>query len=111
MVPPGSDRVEFVDLNFSQFTLFLNDCCFTVFNLFSYLCFAYRFLLQFVVGSGLDQGVATLHVVETNPFKHLTHLSLKFLPGSDTEVKKYLANCLKNLQVSFFNNFFSSKKF
>jgi len=57
-----------------------------------------KFLLQLIVGSGLDQGVATLHVVETNPFKHLTHLSLKFLPGSDTEVKKYLANCLKNLQ-------------
>lgn len=57
-----------------------------------------KFLLQFVVGSGLDQGVATLHVVETNPFKHLTHLSLKLLPGSDSEVKKYLANCLKNLQ-------------
>lgn len=63
------------------------------------LRFVPRFLLQFVVGSGLDQGVATLHVVETNPFKHLTHLSLKFLPGSDAEVKKYLANCLKNLQV------------
>ena len=61
--------------------------------------FAPRFLLQFVVGSGLDQGVATLHVVETNPFKHLTHLSLKFLPGSDAEVKKYLASCLKHLQV------------
>ena len=64
-----------------------------------YFCFLPRFLLQLVVGSGLDQGVATLHVVETNPFKHLTHLSLKFLPGSDTEVKKYLANCLKKLQV------------
>lgn len=63
------------------------------------LRFVPRFLLQFVVGSGLDQGVATLHVVETNPFKHLTHLSLKFLPGSDAEVKKYLVNCLKNLQV------------
>ncbi|XP_073227377.1 spindle assembly abnormal protein 6 homolog [Porites lutea] len=57
-----------------------------------------KFLLQFVVGSGLDQGIATLHVVETNPFKHLTHLSLKFLPGSDAEVKKYLADCLKHLQ-------------
>lgn len=55
--------------------------------------------MQFVLGSGLDQGLATLHVVETNPFKHLTHLSLKFLPGSDAEVKKYLASCLKNLQV------------
>lgn len=63
------------------------------------LCFVSRFLLQFVVGIGLDQGVATLHVVETNPFKHLTHLSLKFLPGSDAEVKKYLASCLKNLLV------------
>ena len=51
------------------------------------------------MGSGLDQGIATLHVVETNPFKHLTHLSLKFLPGSDAEVKKYLADCLKHLQV------------
>ena len=66
------------------------------------IIFVPRFLLQFVVGSGLDQGVATLHVVETNPFKHLTHLSLKFLPGSDAEVKKYLANCLKQLQVQSF---------
>ncbi|KAK2556738.1 Spindle assembly abnormal protein 6-like protein [Acropora cervicornis] len=57
-----------------------------------------KFLLQFNVGSGLDQGVGTLYVVETNPFKHLTHLSLKFLPGSDAEVKKFLADCLKNLQ-------------
>ena len=98
-------------MNFSQFTWYLNGCCFTVFNLFSYLCFAYRFLLQFVVGSGLDQGVATLHVVETNPFKHLTHLSLKLLPGSDSEVKKYLANCLKNLQVSFLITFLAHKNF
>ena len=72
--------------------------------IFVCLCFIFRFLLQFVVGSGLDQGMATLHVVETNPFKHLTHLSLKFLPGSDAEVKKYLANCLKNLQVSLYGN-------
>ena len=52
-----------------------------------------------VVCSGTDQGLASLHVVETNPFKHLTHLSLKFLPGSDADVKKYLADCLKDIQV------------
>lgn len=32
---------------------------------------------------------------ETNPFKHLTHLSLKLLPGNDVEIKKFLASCLK----------------
>ena len=42
---------------------------------------------------------AMLNVVETNPFKHLTHLSLKFVPGSDTDVKKYLADCLKQFKV------------
>lgn len=68
-------------------------------SILNFLSSVNRFLLQFNVGSGLDQGVGTLYVVETNPFKHLTHLSLKFLPGSDAEVKKYLADCLKNLQV------------
>lgn len=47
-----------------------------------------------------DRSPAMLNVVETNPFKHLTHLSLKFVPGSDTDVKKYLADCLKQLKVS-----------
>ena len=41
---------------------------------------------------------ATLSVVETNPFKHLIHLSLKFMPGSDMDIKKYLAECLKQLK-------------
>lgn len=42
-----------------------------------------------------------LNVVETNPFKHLTHLSLQFVPGNDADVKKYLASCLKKTMVSF----------
>lgn len=42
-----------------------------------------------------DRSTATLNIVETNPFKHLNHLSLKFIPGSDADVKKYLADCLK----------------
>uniref|UniRef100_A0A8C3SVQ0 Spindle assembly abnormal protein 6 homolog n=1 Tax=Chelydra serpentina TaxID=8475 RepID=A0A8C3SVQ0_CHESE len=55
-----------------------------------------RFLLQLVSSASvLDHTPAFLNVVETNPFKHLTHLSLKFLPGNDAEIKKFLAICLK----------------
>ncbi|XP_052774832.1 spindle assembly abnormal protein 6 homolog [Mya arenaria] len=45
-----------------------------------------------------DRSSATLNIIETNPFKHLNHLSLKFVPGSDSDVKKYLADCLKQLK-------------
>ncbi|XP_045158062.2 spindle assembly abnormal protein 6 homolog [Mercenaria mercenaria] len=45
-----------------------------------------------------DRSTATLNIVETNPFKHLNHLSLKFVPGSDADVKKYLADCLKQFK-------------
>ncbi|KAK2106913.1 Spindle assembly abnormal protein 6 [Saguinus oedipus] len=55
-----------------------------------------RFLLQLVSPAAiLDNSPAFLNVVETNPFKHLTHLSLKLLPGNDVEIKKFLAGCLK----------------
>uniref|UniRef100_A0A670YDF7 Spindle assembly abnormal protein 6 homolog n=1 Tax=Pseudonaja textilis TaxID=8673 RepID=A0A670YDF7_PSETE len=58
-----------------------------------------RFLLQLVSsGSSLDHTPSFLNVVETNPFKHLTHLSLKFLAGSDAEIKKFLASCLKSIK-------------
>ncbi|NXY48827.1 SAS6 protein, partial [Ceuthmochares aereus] len=58
-----------------------------------------RFLLQLVSSSSLlDHTPVYLNVVETNAFKHLTHLSLKFLPGNDTEIKKFLATCLKCLK-------------
>lgn len=40
-----------------------------------------------------------LEVVELNPFKHLVHLSLKFVPGNDETIKKYLVSCLRELQV------------
>lgn len=62
--------------------------------------FSSRFLLQFVSTSGsYERGVGNLNIIETNPFKHLTHLSLRFVPGNDAEVKKYLADCLKKLKV------------
>ncbi|XP_058515509.1 spindle assembly abnormal protein 6 homolog isoform X1 [Ochotona princeps] len=55
-----------------------------------------RFLLQLVSPAAiLDNSPVFLNVVETNPFKHLTHLSLKLLPGNDVEIKKFLAGCLK----------------
>ncbi|NXG23760.1 SAS6 protein, partial [Grallaria varia] len=58
-----------------------------------------RFLLQLISSApALDHTPVSLNVVETNPFKHLTHLCLKFLPGTDAEIKKFLANCLKCLK-------------
>lgn len=54
-----------------------------------------RFLLQF----SIDKSTSVLNVVETNPFRHLNHLSLKFVPASDTYLKKYLAECLLSLKV------------
>ncbi|XP_076462246.1 spindle assembly abnormal protein 6 homolog [Babylonia areolata] len=59
-----------------------------------------KFVLHFTMnsfGSG-ERSMALLNVVETNPFKHLIHLSLKFAPGSDSDIKKYLADCLKQLK-------------
>ncbi|XP_064606697.1 spindle assembly abnormal protein 6 homolog isoform X2 [Liolophura sinensis] len=40
---------------------------------------------------------ATLNVIETN-LKRFTHLSPHFLPGKDADIKKYLADCLKQIQ-------------
>ncbi|XP_075040154.1 spindle assembly abnormal protein 6 homolog [Mixophyes fleayi] len=55
-----------------------------------------RFLLQLSSsGAVLGSSPAQLDVVETNPFKHLTHLSLRLLPANDMEVKTYLATCLR----------------
>ncbi|XP_075048022.1 spindle assembly abnormal protein 6 homolog [Mixophyes fleayi] len=59
-----------------------------------------RFLLQLLTSSnGMDCMSANLNIIETNPFKHLIHLSLKLLEGNDSDVKTYLANCMKNLKL------------
>ncbi|KAK7484096.1 hypothetical protein BaRGS_00024708 [Batillaria attramentaria] len=59
-----------------------------------------KFVLHFVSNGSLngERTTGVLNVVETNPFKHLIHLSLKFVPGSDSDIKKYLADCLKQLK-------------
>eukprot|EP00117_Sycon_ciliatum_P039905 scpid44217/ scgid29409/ Spindle assembly abnormal protein 6 homolog len=54
-----------------------------------------KFLLHLVCGSG---SAAQLEMIETNPFKHLTHLSLKLVAGSDAALKKHLAQCVKTLK-------------
>ncbi|XP_071811056.1 uncharacterized protein [Apostichopus japonicus] len=57
-----------------------------------------KFILQLSKVDQSEQSLAELAIIETNPFKHLTHLTLKVKPGSDTEVKRFLAKCLKQLQ-------------
>ena len=43
---------------------------------------------------------ATFNLVETNQFKALTHLSLKFKQGNDEAIKKYLSGKLKDAKES-----------
>ncbi|CAL1261112.1 unnamed protein product [Larinioides sclopetarius] len=59
-----------------------------------------KFLLMFHMSdkAGHFASSSQLDIVETNPFKHLTHLSLKFVPATDSTVKQYLATCFKNLK-------------
>ncbi|XP_053549720.1 spindle assembly abnormal protein 6 homolog [Bombina bombina] len=55
-----------------------------------------RFLLQLSSSASVIGGsAAQLDVVETNPFKHLTHLSLRLLPASDLEIKSFLSSTLR----------------
>jgi spindle assembly abnormal protein 6 len=48
-------------------------------------------------GSGGGWDSALLSMVETNPFKQLTHLSLQFRPGNDSSIKLYLAGRLNQM--------------
>lgn len=57
-----------------------------------------RFLLHLSL-SPADKAVSVLNVVEANPFRHLNHLALKFVPASDAYLKKYLAECLLSFKV------------
>ena len=77
-------------------TLYLTRC--KKIQWFIHAQLSHRFLLQFSMASG--GGHSVLNVVETNPFRHLNHLSLKFVSASDTYLKKYLAECLLGLKVS-----------
>ncbi|CAF0952269.1 unnamed protein product [Brachionus calyciflorus] len=62
-----------------------------------------KFQLQLFTKDPLpfDHTNASLNIIEINPFKHLVHLSLSFMPGNDSDVKKYLATCLKTLKDEY----------
>ncbi|CAH0521181.1 unnamed protein product [Peronospora belbahrii] len=47
-----------------------------------------------------SNGQSVFSIVETNPFKQLTHLSLRFLPGDDTAIKAYLAARLTQVEAT-----------
>lgn len=64
--------------------------------------FFHRFLLHLSSQSLVVEGPANLSVVETNAFKHLNHLSLRLVHGSDKDIKDYLAVCLCSLKVGSF---------
>jgi spindle assembly abnormal protein 6 len=55
-----------------------------------YLTLVYESYLA-VLNTSDEQGKSVFSIVETNPFKHLTHLSLHFFPGNDAAIKAYLA--------------------
>ncbi|RLN74338.1 hypothetical protein BBJ28_00025342, partial [Nothophytophthora sp. Chile5] len=44
-----------------------------------------------VLNTSDTNGRSVFNIVETNPFKQLTHLSLYFVPGNDAAIKAYLA--------------------
>lgn len=47
----------------------------------------------------MNDGSAVLNIVETNPFKHLVHLSLNVVPGNDEAIKTFLSECLRDYKV------------
>ncbi|KAJ3125039.1 Spindle assembly abnormal protein 6 [Nowakowskiella sp. JEL0407] len=56
-----------------------------------------KFIAQLVSDS--QSHIAVFSIIETNTFKHITHLSLRFVPGNDSSVKQYLANLVKEFKL------------
>lgn len=52
-----------------------------------------------VLNTSDADGRSVFSIVETNPFKHLTHLSLQFFPGDDAAIKAYLAARLAQISA------------
>ena len=50
-----------------------------------------KFLTVLSIGS---EDSSVVGIVETNKFKHLCHISMKFQPGTDTTIKEYLSQRL-----------------
>jgi len=71
-----------------------------IFDMIKLLCnFKTRGTGRFLAVLHLRTGDSTLSVVETNQFKHLSHLSLVFRQGNDTVLKQFLAGRLAEYKV------------
>lgn len=58
-----------------------------------------RYFLQLVCSGPSMLSNSSFNIVESNMFQDITYLSLSFLPASDSDVKRYLADGLKILKV------------
>ncbi|KAJ3159150.1 Spindle assembly abnormal protein 6 [Geranomyces michiganensis] len=56
-----------------------------------------KFIAQLTTEGAVEHAV--LQVVETNRFRNITHISLKFTPGNDAAVKQYLAQLVKDYKT------------
>ncbi|KAH9267164.1 hypothetical protein BASA83_010078 [Batrachochytrium salamandrivorans] len=51
------------------------------------------------LSADINSRYATFSIVETNSFKHINHLSLQFVPGTDAAVKQYLASLVNGYKI------------
>jgi len=54
---------------------------------------------SFILILATSPSSTTLQFTELNLFKHLAHLTLVLLKATDTQLKEYLVDCIKQLQV------------
>ena len=68
--------------------------------LYLYLCI-YIFKFERFVAKLINDSTrnSILQIIETNSFKHITHLSLSFIPGNDNSIKKYLSELVKETKL------------
>ncbi len=58
----------------------------------------FRFLILIRYQNEMSKPCFVFEIVETNPFKHLCHLSLKLTEGGETQIKKHLSLKLRQLK-------------
>jgi spindle assembly abnormal protein 6 len=101
--------------NFAPKFVELLECCIVAsenenaprFGVFLCTLISCLYSFQAVLQSGTGRDVSCLNIVEINRFKSLTHLSLRFRPGTDATIKTYLAARL--LQVKGRNALLSQR--
>ncbi|KAJ3056666.1 Spindle assembly abnormal protein 6 [Rhizophlyctis rosea] len=58
-----------------------------------------KFLGQLTTEPSTSRLYSTFNIIETNTFKHITHLSLHFIPGNDIAIRQYLATLVKDYKT------------